>query len=201
VNAALDTSAATRSRVESALAGIAFTPLAPRDGIATYEIAPAALHEACRRLRDQAGFETNTFVTAIDRFPKEPRFELLHQFLSVAHNDRVRLVAHVRSDAGPSGPEIASIGDLWPGTSFSERECYDMFGIVFTGHPALKRLMMPEDYDHFPLRKDFPHQGIEPDRLYRLWEERRRARGGEHHAPRHPEDEPRVPPHELTPRS
>jgi NADH-quinone oxidoreductase subunit C len=57
-----------------------------------------------------------------------------------------------------------------------ERECFDMFGVVFEGHPALKRLLMPEDYDHFPLRKDFPHYGIEPDRLYREWE-RARFRG------------------------
>ena len=69
--------------------------------------------------------------------------------------------------------------DLWPGAAFSERECWDMFGIRFEGHvPNLERLLMPEPYEHFPLRKDFPHQGIEPDRLYREWDRARRAQGG-----------------------
>jgi NADH-quinone oxidoreductase subunit C len=188
----------TRERVEAALAGLALRALSPRDGTACFELASAgSLHEACLRLRDRAGFETNTFVTAIDRFPEEPRFELHHQFLSLAHRDRVRLVSRVPSNAA----EVPTIADLYPGAAYSERECFDMFGIRFAGHVGLKRLLMPEDYDHFPLRKDFPHQGIEPDRLYREWEERRHRRAGEHGLPRHPEDLVRVPPHERLPHS
>jgi NADH-quinone oxidoreductase subunit C len=188
----------TRERIEAALSGIAFEARSPRDGIATCELADATtLHEACERLRDRAGFETNTLVTAIDHFPDEPRFEVLHQFLSLAHQDRVRLVTRVRSDHA----EVPTIVDLYPGAAYSERECYDMFGVRFAGHTGLKRLLMPEDYDHFPLRKDFPHQGIEPDRLYRQWEERRHRRAGEHGLPRHPEDQVRVPPQDRLARS
>ena len=65
--------------------------------------------------------------------------------------------------------------DLFPGAAFMERECYDMFGVRFEGHAHLRRLLMPEAYGHHPLRKDFPHQGIEPDRLYREWDRERRA--------------------------
>ena len=102
--------------------------------------------------------------------PAEPRFELVHQLWSLANNDRVRV--HTRLAEGASA---ASCVALWPGAAYMERECFDMFGIAFAGHTGLKRLLMPDDYGHHPLRKDFPHQGIEPDRLYREWDRRRRA--------------------------
>jgi NADH-quinone oxidoreductase subunit C len=111
-------------------------------------------------------------VTAVDRFPAEPRFEVLWQLHSVANDERVRLRARVNG----ADPKVPTIVDLYPGAAFSERECFDMFGVVFEGHRGLKRLLMPEGYDHFPLRKDFPHQGIEPDRLYREWDARRHQR-------------------------
>jgi len=75
---------------------------------------------------------------------------------------------------GGDDPRVATCTDLWPGAGFSERECYDMFGVRFEGHPDLRRLLMPEGYGHHPLRKDFPHEGIEPDRLYREWDRERR---------------------------
>jgi NADH-quinone oxidoreductase subunit C len=125
-----------------------------------------------RLLRDACGFETVTFVTAIDHWPRSPRYELCVQLLSLAHGDRVRV--HVRL-AGDE-PRVATIVDLWPGAAFSERECFDMFGIRFDGHEGLKRLLMPEEYEHFPLRKEFPHHGIEPDRLYRAWEREKSVR-------------------------
>jgi NADH-quinone oxidoreductase subunit C len=162
----------TVERVTAALAGIQHEISAPRDGTCTISVAAADLHACVERLQRAAGFETNTFVTAVDRFPAAPRFQLVYQFLSVEHNDRVRVTTSV----GGEDPRIATITDLYPGTAYSERECFDMFGIVFTGHVGLKRLLMPADYDHFPLRKDFPHQGIEPDRLYREWNRKRRER-------------------------
>lgn len=162
----------TLERVQSALAGLPHTPESPRDGMLCIRVAPADLHEVCRRLRDRAGFGTNTFVTALDHFPRAPRFELVYQFLALDHGDRLRV--HCVPAGDP--PHVATITDLWPGTEFSERECFDMFGVVFDGHRGLKRLLMPEEYEHFPLRKDFPHQGIEPDRLYREWDRRRHAR-------------------------
>ena len=164
----------TASRVEAALQGLldADALVAARDGILTVRVKPEHLHAACAALRDQAGFETNTLVTARDHgVDKAARFELFYQFLSYAHGDRVRVSVMTTGD----DPEVDTITDLWPGTKFSERECWDMFGVRFRGHDNLRRLLMPEGFDHHPLRKDFPHIGIEPDRLYRLWDEKRRA--------------------------
>lgn len=171
----------TIDRITRALSGLKLQAVAPRDDMPCIEIAPEDLHAVCARLRDGAGFETNTFVTAIDRFPKEPRFELNYQFLSVSSNDRVRVITRVAS----ASARVATISDLFPGAAWSERECYDMFGVEFAGltdRGGPKRLLMPEDYDHFPLRKDFPHQGIEPDRLYREWDQRRHLRHDQQHA-------------------
>lgn len=140
-----------------------------RDGIPCLAVQPERLHDLMRDLRDSAGFECSIFVTAIDRFPHSPRFELRYGLLSVSHKDRLHVMTTV-----DEGQAVPTITDLWPGASFSERECYDMFGVQFEGHPDLRRLLMPEGYEYHPLRKDFPHQGIEPDRLYREWERGRR---------------------------
>lgn len=162
----------TIERIRAALAGVSFRERAERDGLFTIEIDASSAHDVLARLKNVAHFDSNTFVTAIDHYPKEPRFEMAWQLLSVQHNDRVRVHARLSGDA----PKVASVIDLWDGARYSERECFDMFGIEFTGHTGLKRLMMPDGYDHFPLRKDFPHQGIEPDRLYREWDRERRER-------------------------
>ena len=173
----------TQERVQSALAGLPFESARSREGMLVVTLAPGDVHEAVRRLQQAAGFDTNTFVTAVDRFPAEPRFELGWQFLASAHADRVRLHARVAGE----DPRVATITDLFPGAAFSERECFDMFGIRFDGHLGLKRLLMPEGYDHHPLRKDFPHHGIEPDRLYREWDLERRGRPENRDLPQAPE--------------
>ncbi len=147
----------TDSRIEAALVGLDHSVSSGPDGIARIAVERDLLHECLQRLRDRAGFSAVTFITAIDHLPREPRYEVSHQLLSI-------------DDA-----HVPTCTDLWPGASFSERECFDMFGIEFDGHPDLRRLLMPQDYTHHPLRKDFPHQGIEPDRLYREWDEARRA--------------------------
>ena len=155
--------------VAPALEGTEYHSLVPRDGMRAVRVERQAVHEALSRLK-QAGFETCTLVTAIDRHPQAPRFEVVWQLLSVQHNERVRVVVPVPE----SDPSVPSSIDLWPGAAFAERECFDMFGIKFDGHEGLKRLLLPEGYDHHPLRKDFPHQGIQPDRLYREWDAERR---------------------------
>jgi NADH-quinone oxidoreductase subunit C len=162
----------TKDRVASGLGALAHQWMEMRDECPSIRIAPADVLAVMTALKERAGFDTNVFVTAIDRYPEEPRFTVTWAFLSTTHNDRVRVYTRVPGDA----PRVASVTKLWPGTAYSERECFDMFGVEFQGHEGLKRLLMPEDYDHFPLRKDFPHQGIEPDRLYRQWDQRRRDR-------------------------
>jgi NADH-quinone oxidoreductase subunit C len=159
----------TLDRIQSALDEGQFETLEASDGMPFVRVARQHVPVVMQALRDSCGFETNTLVSCIDRHPKSPRFEVIYQFLSLEHNDRVRITVSVDDEA----PSVASISALWPGANFSERECFDMFGIDFEGHPNLERLLMPKDYDHHPLRKEFPHRGIEPDRLYREWERQR----------------------------
>ena len=153
-------------RVQKAFDGIDFEIVEVADGTPCFEVKREALHDCVRILRDQCGFQTNTFVTAVDHLPNAPRYELSYQFLSIENADRVRLKTRLEE----SDARIATITDLFEGTAYSEREVYDFFGIEFDGHEGLKRLHMPDGYGHYPLRKDFPHRGIEPDRLYREWE-------------------------------
>ncbi len=162
----------TQERVVGLLGGVAHKIVPTRDGDLVIEIDVGSALQVMTTLRDRAGFDTNVFVTAIDRYPAEPRFTVQWAFLSTTHNDRVRIQARIPVE----NVHVPSITSLWPGTAFSERECYDMFGIQFDGHVGLRRLLMPQGYDHFPLRKEFPHQGIEPDRLYREWDRARRER-------------------------
>ncbi len=160
----------TQARIATAMGGIPHRLGAPLDGMLTLIVERDQLRETMLRLK-QAGFEGNTLVSAVDYFPATPRFEMTYQFLSVEHNDRVRVHTWLTEEDAA----VPTITDLWPGTSFSERECFDMFGILFDGHPDLRRLLMPQGYEHSPLRKDFPHQGIEPDKLYRTWDRERRT--------------------------
>lgn len=168
------TASPTLERVRAAAAGIELKELPQVGGTDCICVAPADWARLAQHLREDCGFETNTFVTAIDRQPRSPRFEVNYVFLSVQHNDRLRVVVPCADDAAPCVP---SITHLWPGTGFSERECFDMFGVRFEGNADLRRLLMPDGYDHHPLRKDFPHRGIEPDRLYREWDRSRRQEG------------------------
>ncbi len=164
----------TLERIRAALEGVEYSLLDVRDGVPCVETARGNLHALLQRLRARAGFEMMTFVTAVDHLEARtdiPRFEVNHQLFSIAHNDRVRIKTRVALE----DPRVPSCTDLWPGASYMERECWDLFGIVFDGHPYLKRLLMPEEYVHHPLRKEFPHKGIEPDRLYREWDRKRRA--------------------------
>jgi len=141
------------------------------DGIACIEVDRANLRAALVALKERGGFGMCTFVTAIDHYPREPRFALNYQLLSILHGDRIR----VRCMLSSGDAHAPTACDLWPGANWSERECFDMFGIVFDGHPDLRRLLLPQGYDHHPLRKEFPQAGIEPDRLYRQWDRERRV--------------------------
>ena len=151
------------------LEGVEHVETESADGMPTATLDRAHLPAAFAALV-RAGFVSNTLVTGVDHFPDEPRFEVVWQFLSVPDAKRIRLKTFV----GEDDPVVASCVEQWPGAAFSERECFDMFGVRFDGNPDLRRLLMPEGYEHYPLRKDFPHAGIEPDRLYREWDDERR---------------------------
>lgn len=117
----------------------------------------ANLREACAVLRDDAecAFNFLSDVTCVDWYPAEPRFEVIYHLLSIPNKERVRL--KVRLDSGSLAVE--SLTSVWAGANYFEREVFDLFGIRFTGHPYMRRLLMPEDWEGNPLRKDYPVEG------------------------------------------
>src|SRR3954469_85355 len=114
----------TIERIQAALPSVVLESTTAADGTPTIRVSLADVRKVIVALRDQCGFETNTFVTAVDHYPREPRFDMAWQFLSYQHNERVRI--HARVDAAK--PVVATIVDLFPGAGYSERECFDMFG-------------------------------------------------------------------------
>ncbi len=111
-------------------------------------------------LRDEAGFDFLMDVTAIDAFDASPRFTVVYHLFSSAHHGYIRVASPCLDDVEP---RAASLTDLWPGADWHERETFDMFGIVFEGHPDLRRILMWDTYPYHPLRKDFPLAGHEVD--------------------------------------
>jgi NADH-quinone oxidoreductase subunit C len=122
------------------------TVYAPRERVA----------EIARALRDrpELRFEFLAEVTAVDYWPREPRFELVYLLVSIEHRLRLRMKVRLPG----ADPHVATVSGVWPAANWLEREVWDMFGIAFDGHPDPRRLLMPEDWEGFPLRKDFPVQ-------------------------------------------
>jgi NADH-quinone oxidoreductase subunit C len=115
----------------------------------------ANIREACLLLRDEAAFNFLSDVTCVDWYPAEPRFEVVYHLLSIPNKERVRLKVRLNSGS----PAIESLTPVWPGANYFEREVFDLFGIRFNGHPYLRRMLMPEDWEGHPLRKDYPVEG------------------------------------------
>jgi len=120
----------------------------------TIRVPAASLVEVCQALRDrpELGFVLLADITAVDRWPREPRYEVVYHLASMT--ERLRL--KVPLDGGDA--RLPTIQSIWPGAGWLERETWDMFGIVFENHGDLRRLLMPEDWEGYPLRKDFPVQ-------------------------------------------
>ena len=107
-----------------------------------------------RALREQFAFNFLSELTAVDFWPKEPRFEVVYVLVSIANRLRVRMKVRLPAD----DPHVTTVSDVWPAANWLEREVWDLFGIAFDGHPDPRRLLMPEDWQGFPLRKDHPVQ-------------------------------------------
>jgi NADH-quinone oxidoreductase subunit C len=123
----------------------------------TLWIDPIHLIGALNRLRTDSTtrFAVLADLTALDWFPSEPRFELVYSLLSHERRERIRVKVKVSG----ADPYIESVTGLWAGASPFEREVFDMFGIRFQGHPDLRRILMPDDWEGHPLRKDYPVEG------------------------------------------
>jgi NADH-quinone oxidoreductase subunit C len=115
---------------------------------------PAAVPQVIRHLHAK-GFTFLASVHGVDYYPEEPRLGVIYELLDMRRVERIAVKARVPTDT----PNIPSVVELFPGAEFPEREVYDMFGVIFDGHPDLRRILMPEDYEGFPQRRDFPTGG------------------------------------------
>ena len=124
---------------------------------AALEVAPQRVHDVLAYLKnhDEEPFEFLSSLHGCDYLPEEPRLGIHYELLSMKRVERLRVKTRVSVDEA----HVQSVCDLWPGANFQEREVYDMFGVVFEGHPDMRRILMPEDYEGHPQRRDFPIGG------------------------------------------
>lgn len=137
-------------------------------GETTLEIAADRILEVCRFLKDQLEFNRLSAVTCVDWYPMEPRFEVIYHLHSLpptapgqppARSERLRLKCKLSGEL----PQIQSVFSVWRSADWFEREVFDLFGVTFLDHPNMKRILMPEDWEGHPLRKDFPVHGHKYD--------------------------------------
>jgi NADH-quinone oxidoreductase subunit C len=126
-------------------------------GETTIVVPRELLRATAERCREDAKLQYNflTDATCVDRTPAEPRFELNYHLVSIPRREKVRLRVWV----GGNDPVVDSLVPVWPGANWLEREVFDLFGIRFTGHPDLRRILLPDDWEGHPLRRDYPVEG------------------------------------------
>jgi len=120
----------------------------------TLTIAPEQIRAACQTVQ-AAGYNFFEDLTAVDWFPASPRFQLSYHIVSHRHKERIRLRVMLED----ADPVVESITSVWPSSNYYEREVFDLFGVRFEGHPNLRRIMLPDDSEGHPLRKDYPVEG------------------------------------------
>ena len=125
-------------------------------GETTYTIAASDLRGVAKFCDDELSFDYLIDVTSIDNFGEESRFEIVYHLYSMRHGVHLRLKLKVPEETGV----VDTVSDIWPTANWHEREAYDMMGIKFKGHPDLRRILMWDGYPYFPLRKDFPLEGL-----------------------------------------
>jgi NADH-quinone oxidoreductase subunit C len=123
-------------------------------GRGTLIVEPARIRGVLAHLRER-GYAFMSSLHGVDHYPHEPRLGVVYELLDMSRVDRITVKLLLHSDA----PEVDSVAAEWPTADHQEREVYDMFGVVFRGHPDLRRILMPEDYEGHPQRRDFPVGG------------------------------------------
>jgi NADH-quinone oxidoreductase subunit C len=128
-------------------------------GEVTVTVPRNSIVDACRFLRDEQGFDLLADLCGADNGPEEePRFEINYHLFSTSHHQRLRLKVLLSEDDA----RVTTVTQIWRTADWHERETYDMFGVVFDGHPDLRRILLPSDFDGHALRKDYPLRGYEP---------------------------------------
>jgi NADH-quinone oxidoreductase subunit C len=129
---------------------------ASQDLQTTFYVSRDELPAVARVLRADADFRFDFLaeLTAVDFWPREPRFEVVYILVSIERRARLRLKVRLRGDDA----HVGTVSGIWPAANWLEREVWDLFGIAFDGHPDPRRLLMPEDWEGYPLRKDYPVQ-------------------------------------------
>jgi NADH-quinone oxidoreductase subunit C len=132
-----------------------------RRGVATLVVEPSRLLEVLEWLRDEPsqGYSFLASLHGADYLPGEPRFGVHYELLNMERVERLHMKALVADPGYPELPELDTCMEIFPTADFQEREVFDMFGVRFNGHPDLRRILMPEDYEGFPQRRDFPIGG------------------------------------------
>src|SRR5207253_6485753 len=125
-------------------------------GETTYAINAEDLREVARFCRDDLSFDYLIDITSIDNSGQEPRFEMVYELYSLTLAVHLRFKLTVSETVGA----VDTVSDIWPTANWHEREIYDMMGIKFNGHPDLRRILMWDGYPFFPLRKEFPLEGL-----------------------------------------
>jgi NADH-quinone oxidoreductase subunit C len=125
-------------------------------GETTYTILPPDLREVAKFCRDELSFDYLIDITSVDNFGEDPRFAIVYELYSMTLALHLRLKLRLAEEPGA----VDTVSDIWPTANWHEREIFDMMGIKFNGHPDLRRILMWDGYPYFPLRKEFPLEGL-----------------------------------------
>ena len=128
-------------------------------GEVTVTVPAGSIVDICNVMKDEHGFDLLADLCGADRGPEEdPRFEVNYHLFSTTHHNRIRLKVRLTEDDA----KVPSVTSVWKTANWHERETYDLVGVVFDGHPDLRRILLPSDFDGHALRKDYPLRGYEP---------------------------------------
>jgi NADH-quinone oxidoreductase subunit C len=114
-------------------------------------------HDVAVHLKDDLGYLMLASMSGVDHYPDEPRFRVVYMLTHMGHRNQFRFQVWLPGE----NPRVPTVSDIWAVANWQEREVYDFFGVYFERHPDLRRVLMPEDFEGFPLRKDYPLLGVD----------------------------------------
>jgi NADH-quinone oxidoreductase subunit C len=136
------------------------------DGMPTAYAPREQIADVCRRLRDEHHFSVLIDLLVVDLLPREPRFEITYLLLDPGGAGRAASRLRLKTRLPGADPRVPTVSGIWISANWAEREAYDFYGIQVEGHPDMRRILMPEDWEGFPMRKDYPVQIKQPVKTY-----------------------------------